>query len=69
MKLSLLSKASTLSKAVVMLVLIHRLLLPPPFFWGGPVFYPLSLLCYAVLSVISSFATILARKRELVESW
>ena len=45
------------SKAAVLLLLIHCLVLLQ-LFW--------SLLCYAVLSVFSSFAIILMRKRELV---
>ena len=57
-------------KMVVLLLLIHCLLLLPLFVcvcvcvWGGGVFG--SLFCNAVLSVLSSFATIPLWKRKLV---
>ena len=51
------------SKAVVMLLLIHCLLLLP--LCVGFLCLVISVFCYAVLSVPSSFAIILLRKREV----
>ena len=53
---------STSSKAVVLLSLIHCLM-HFPLFMGA---LCLSLFCYALVGVLSSFAIILKRKRELV---
>ena len=56
--------AAVRSKAVVLLLFIHCLLLPP-WFCGDCEFW--SLLCYAVLSVVTSFAIILLGRRELFD--
>ena len=50
------------SKAVILLLLIHWLLLIPLFLWV----YVWAMFCYAILCVLSSFAIILMGKRELV---
>ena len=57
------ARAAARSKAVAVLLLIHCLLLLPLFV--GTLNLVRALICYALLSVISSFGMIFLMKREL----